>query len=88
MDLQNQEDIFYHLEGGKNSVSAWAEFIQVTNFYFDLIKGIFSDIYRERSPLQTDLKFDNHLRALAAQHLLHLGDLCKFKQKIADLDKK
>jgi len=47
--------------------------------YFDLLKNIFSDLYRERNPLASDLKCDNAIRSLSAQHLLHLGDLSKFK---------
>lgn len=49
--------------------------------YFNLLRTIFSDLYRDHSPLSTDLKYDNAVRALAAQHLLHLGDICKFKYR-------
>ena len=34
--------------------------------YFALLKGIFSDIYRDHEPLSSDLKSDNAVRALAA----------------------
>jgi hypothetical protein len=49
--------------------------------HFNQLKDIFSNIYRDRKPLSSDLKSDNATRALSAQHLLHLGDLCKFKSK-------
>jgi glutathionyl-hydroquinone reductase len=47
--------------------------------YFELLKSIFSELYRKKNPLATDLKCENATRSLLAQHLLHLGDLSKFK---------
>lgn len=56
--------------------------------FFTIIKRIFSDIYRDRAPLSTDLKYDNAVRALASQHLLYMGDICKYKARaMQDLDK-
>lgn len=52
------------------------------------MKDIFSNIYRDRKPLSSDLKCENAIRALSAQHLLHLGDLCKFKSKYETDSKK
>ena len=49
--------------------------------YFNLLKDIFSDIYRDKKPLSSDLVCENAVRALSSQHLLYLGDLCKFKSK-------
>ena len=49
--------------------------------FFVVIKRIFSDIYRDRAPLSTDLKYDNAVRSLASQHLLYMGDIFKFKAR-------
>ena len=53
--------------------------------YFVLLKDIFSNIYRDQKPLSSDLKCENAVRALSAQHLLHLGDLCKFKSRLENV---
>lgn len=58
------------------------------DLHFETLKSIFSNIYRDLAPLSSDLKFDNSLRALTAQHLLHLGDLSKFTQKLQEEEKK
>jgi hypothetical protein len=47
-------------------VSVWEEFKKTTEMYFDLLKNIFSDLYRDKSPLSTDLKFENAIRAISA----------------------
>ena len=64
LDVQNKEDILkYH---GKHSVSARDEFFRTTDFYFDILKKIFSEMYRDRNPLSTDLKYENAVRSLCA----------------------
>ena len=83
LDISNKEDILKH--HGKHSVSARDEYFNTIEFYFSILKRIFSELYRDRNPLSTDLKFENSVRALAAQHLLHLGDLCKMKAKHQNL---
>ena len=55
--------------------------------FFQVVKQAFSDIYQAFTPLETELKFDNCIRSLASQHLVFLGDLCKFKIKIQKKDK-
>lgn len=83
MDVSNKEDILkYH---GKHSVSARDEYFNTIELYFQVLKRIFSELYRDRNPLSTELKYENSVRALSAQHLLHLGDLCKMKAKHQNL---
>ena len=83
LEVENKEDIYK--SSGKNSVSAWDEFKSITEMYFVLLKDIFSNIYIDRKPLSSDLKCENAIRALSAQHLLHLGDLCKFKSRLENV---
>ena len=52
-----------------------------------MVKQCFGDIYSAYSPLETDLQFDNSIRSLASQHLVYLGDLCKFKGRIQKKDR-
>jgi hypothetical protein len=66
---------------GKNSEIAWNEYLAITELYFTFLKSTFGDIYREKSPLTTELKFENAVRALTSHHLMYLGDLCKFKDR-------
>lgn len=64
LDVQNKEDILkYH---GKHSVSARDEYFNTIEFYFQVLKRIFSELYRDRNPLSTELKFENAVRALSA----------------------
>ena len=69
------------MKAGRASVSAWEDYKKNIDLYFNTVKAIFSTIYREHSPLQTSLIVENPVRSLSAQHLLHLGDICKFYQK-------
>ena len=66
---------------GKESEKNWEELLATTEMYYEFLKGTFSDIYRDKNPLSTSLKFDNTTRNLTAQHLMYLGDLCKFKDR-------
>lgn len=40
--------------------------MEVADQFFSEIKEIFSEIYREHNPLETDLKFENAVRSLSA----------------------
>jgi hypothetical protein len=50
-------------------------------------KQAFSDIYRDQTPLETELTFNNAARSLAAQHLMYLGDMCKLIERFNKKDK-
>ena len=64
LDISNKEDILKYQ--GKHSVSARDEFFNTIEFYFSVLKRIFSELYRDRNPLSTDLKYENAVRALSA----------------------
>lgn len=79
LEVQIKEEAFKKSNG--KSVQAWDDFQKVNEMHFETLKSIFINIYKDLNPLITDLKFENPLRALTAQHLLHLGDLSKYKTK-------
>ena len=64
LEVQNKEDIF-KLQG-KKSVAAWDDFKGITEMYFNLLKDIFSDIYRDKKPLSSELVCENAVRALSS----------------------
>ena len=64
LDIKNKEDSY--TKQGLNSVRAREEFGQCTDYYFSVLKDIFSEIFRNRQILKQELKFENAIRALGA----------------------
>lgn len=66
---------------GVSSVSERENYKKQIDMYYEIVKSIFSSIYREQDPLKTPIQYENTIRALLAQHLMHLGDISKFYKK-------
>lgn len=86
--MSYREEIYKANQTSKNSETAWDSLFKIIEFYFNILKDVFSDLYRDHNPLATDLKYENAVRSLSAQHLLHLGDLCKYRAKFEKKSKK
>lgn len=56
----------------------------MTEKHFNTIKEIFQQIFKESSPLLTDLTCNNHVRRISAWLLLYMGDIQRYLAKTQD----
>lgn len=82
LDVQWRDD-FLRIHG-RHAVLAREQFSEGVEFWFRLLKQLFSDFYRECKPLEQDMGADSAVRAISGQMLMYLGDLCKFRTRLEE----